>query len=179
MALNYSDIPAIQQEISRVPRAGTESVLYGVWNTILTWEFPVQQGYVTRPQYRHTSQAGQKGFSDLHTYQYPLGQQRATKFLIVQCKRTGLQSRPSTWEEGVHQLDQYLSATHRTRHVNPTPVYGIVAVGMFMRVYQYHDATKSVGDITDPGVPSTALPLHLEDDSVAIQQILDHIRLNH
>lgn len=173
------DIPAIRQEISRVPRAGPESVLYGVWNTILTWQFPVQQGYVTRPQDRHTSQAGQKGFSDLHTYQYPSAQQRANKFLIVQCKRTGLETRTSTWGEGVQQLDQYLSATHRTRHVNPTPVYGMVAVGMYMRVYQYHDATYSVGNIIDPRVPSTAIPLHLENDCIAIQQILDHIKANH
>ncbi|KAJ9488407.1 hypothetical protein VN97_g4876 [Penicillium thymicola] len=46
MALNDFDIPAIQQEISR---AGPESVLYGVWNAILTWQFPVEQDYVTRP----------------------------------------------------------------------------------------------------------------------------------
>ena len=32
-------------------------------------------------------------------------------------------------------------------------VYGIVAVGMYMRVYQYDDATNSVGNIVDPGVP--------------------------
>ncbi|KAJ6076110.1 hypothetical protein N7499_008091 [Penicillium canescens] len=145
MALNYFDIPAIQREISRVPRAGSESVLYGVWNTILTWQFPVQQGYVTRPQDRHTSQAGQRGFSDLHTFQYPSAQQRTNKFLIVQCKRTGLETGASTWGEGVQQLDQYLS----------------------------------VRDIGDPTVPSTAGRLHLKNDRIAIQQILDHIKANH
>ncbi|KAJ5980764.1 hypothetical protein N7481_008062 [Penicillium waksmanii] len=56
-----SIIPALQQEINRVPRAGPECILYGVWNTILTWQFPVQEGYVTRPQDRHTSQTGQRG----------------------------------------------------------------------------------------------------------------------
>ncbi|CAI7677861.1 unnamed protein product [Penicillium manginii] len=132
MAFNYYNLPAIQQEIRRVPRAGPESVLYGVWNTILTWQFPVQEGYVTRPQDRHTSQAGQNGFSDLHTYQYSPGQRRADKFLVVQCKRTGLETRTSVWNEGVQQLNQYLSATHGTR-LNPTPVYGIVAVGVYMR----------------------------------------------
>lgn len=76
------------------------------------------------------------------------------RFLVVQCKRTGPESRTSTWDEGVQQLDQYLSATNRTRHANLTPVYGIVAVGLCMRVYQYDDATNSV-DIVDPGVPHT------------------------
>jgi hypothetical protein len=139
----------------------------------------VQEGYVTRPQDRHTSQAGQMGFSDLHTYQYPSAQQRANKFLIVQCKRTGLETRAATWDEGVRQLDQYLSATHRTRHVNRTPVYGIVAVGMYMRVYEYDDASNSVADIVHPRVPSTRIGLHLKNDRIAIQRILDHIKANH
>jgi hypothetical protein len=71
----------------------------------------------------------------------------------VKCKRTGLETRTSTWDEGVQQLDQYLSATHSTRYVNLTPVYEIVAVGMYMRVYQYSDATNSVGNIVDPVIP--------------------------
>jgi uncharacterized protein (DUF3084 family) len=91
------------------------------------------------------------GFSDLHTYQYPSAQQQANKFLIVQCKRTRLETRTSTWNEGVQQLDQYLSATHRTRHVNQTLVYGIVAAGMHMRVYQYDNATNSVGQLVISG----------------------------
>jgi hypothetical protein len=38
------------------------------------------------------------------------------------------QDSTSTWDEGVQQLDQYLSATHRTRHVNATPVYGLIGM---------------------------------------------------
>jgi hypothetical protein len=53
------------------------------------------------------------------------------------------------------QLDQYLSAVHSTRYVNLMSVYGIVAVGMYMRVYQYDDAINSVGSIVDLGVPYT------------------------
>lgn len=166
--------------MKRVPRAGPECILYGVWNTILTWQFPVQEGYVTRPQDRHTSQSGQKGFSDLHTYQYPPGQTKANKFLIVQCKRKGLESQPTTWDEAVQQLNQYLSATHGTRRVaNPPPVYGIVAVGMYMRVYEYLDAARSVDDLRAPGVPSSANPLHLKKNRDAIQKILNHIKTNH
>ncbi|KAJ6022774.1 hypothetical protein N7460_013169 [Penicillium canescens] len=157
MALNYFDIPAIQRETSRVPRAGSESVLYGVWNTILTWQFPVQQGYVTRPQDRHTSQAGQRGFSDLHTFQYPSAQQRANKFLIVQCKRTGLETRASTWGEVCNNsINIFLQPT---------------APGM--------STERRVRDIGDPTVPSTAGRLHLKNDRIAIQQILDHIKANH
>ncbi|KAJ5440719.1 hypothetical protein N7491_003125 [Penicillium cf. griseofulvum] len=69
---------------------------------------------------RHTNQSGKKGFANLHTYQYPSGGGRANKFLIVQCKRKGLETRDSAWIEAVGQLSQYLSATHGTRHVNPT-----------------------------------------------------------
>ncbi|KAJ5755254.1 hypothetical protein N7533_004797, partial [Penicillium manginii] len=59
--------------------------------------------------------------------------------------------------------------------VVPTPVYGIVAVGMYMRFYLYDDATNVIA----LGVPSTAKPLHLIWDHIAIQQILDYIKANH
>lgn len=134
---------------------------------------------MTRPQDRHASQASQAGFSDLHTYQYLPARAGANKFLIVQCKRRGLETRDSTWVEGVRQLEQYLSATHRTRRVNQTPVYGIVAVGMYMRVYEYNDATNSVVNLRRPGVPRTDEPLHLRENRIAIQQILDHIKADH
>jgi hypothetical protein len=35
---------AVEEEISRVKKAGHESVFYRVWNTILTWQFPATEG---------------------------------------------------------------------------------------------------------------------------------------
>ncbi|KAJ5206134.1 hypothetical protein N7491_003247 [Penicillium cf. griseofulvum] len=157
MAQTYFDIPAID---------------------ILAWQFPVEQGYITRPQDRHSSQSGRKGFSDLHTYQYPSGGGRANKFLIVQCKRKGLETRDSVWLDAVGQLNQYLSASHGSRHTNPTPVYGIVAIGMYMRAYKYNDMTRTVDDFSLPG-QSSDQPFDIKKDRAVVQRILDIIKEDH
>lgn len=48
---------------------------------------------------------------------------------------------------GTTQLQKYLSATHKTRHVNERkPVYGIVTVWKYMRIYKY---SQTLGDVID------------------------------
>jgi len=142
-------------------------------------------GYVTRPQDRHSSQSGERGFSDLHTNQYRDGERRASKFLIVQCKRAGLESRPGVWKEGVAQLNRYLAATHRTRSQDSrTPVYGIIAIGKFLRVYEYYDDFREVRDWQSHADGSMNFsqvedPLSLLDHSEIVQKILDEIRDDH
>lgn len=87
------------------------------------------------------------GYFDLHTFHYRGDSSTADKFLIVQCKRAGYETRSSIWTEGVDQLCQYLSSTHgRRRPSYRSPVYGIVAVGKYMRVYRYDDVSESVID---------------------------------
>lgn len=150
--------------MKRINRAGPECVAYGVWNAILSWQFPVVEGYITRPQDKHTSQSGRKGYSDLHTFHYPENGNRATKFLIAQCKRKGLEGRKPVWQEGAAQLRQYLSATHKTRPKGKwTPVYGIITVGRYMRVYKYSDTQKDIVDWAPRGVEKGRY-LDLQDD---------------
>lgn len=184
--VQYLKIPAIRYEIERIPRAGSECIMYGVWNAILSWQFPVTDGYVTRPQDQHTKQSGEKGFSDLHTFHYRGSSKDAVKFLIVQCKRAGLETRPSVWAEGVNQLIRYLTATHGARRPDDrTPVYGTVAIGLFMRVYRYDDIRQTVSDWTAPGVrhnrsPAGLIaPLHIQSHHDRIQRMLNYIRDNH
>ncbi|KAJ5952108.1 uncharacterized protein N7479_010521 [Penicillium vulpinum] len=174
-------IHAIEMEAKRIRRAGPECVSYGVWNAILSWQFPVVDGYITRPQDQHTSQSGQKGYSDLHTFHYPDGENKADKFLITQCKRKGLEGRKSVWTEGAEQLRQYLSATHKTHPVKSRKlVYGIVTVGKYMRVYKYSDAQRDVVDWAPHGVKKGAfLDILNKTDQPKITKILDYIRDNH
>ncbi|KAJ5610783.1 hypothetical protein N7510_007502 [Penicillium lagena] len=178
---NYWQVHAIQEEIRRVPHAGHESVLYGVWNTILTWQFPVIDGYVTRPQDTHTSQSGEAGYSDLHTYQYVADNRTATKFLLTQCKKAGLETQDSTWQEGHDQLSRYSASTHgRRRADRRSPVYGIVAVGNYMRAYKYDDDQKLVVEWAPWGMnASEILRIDKVDDKPHVQRILDHIRDHH
>ncbi|CAI7607831.1 unnamed protein product [Penicillium viridicatum] len=100
-------------------------------------EMRENDGYITRPQDCHTSQGGQHGFSDMHVYQYVGNAPKATKFLIVQCKRAGYETRDAVWDDTVQQLSEYLSNTHGRRwRAERIPVYGIAAVGGYMRAYR-------------------------------------------
>lgn len=145
----------------------------------LSLQFPIAQGYVTRPQDEHTSQSGERGFSDLHTFQYRGTSNTADKFLIVQCKRAEYEGWSSVWAEGVHQLDRYLSATHGTRRPqHRTPVFGILAVGKYMRVYKYDDVNRCVLNWAPRGL-RRGETWHLNDHASAVQRILDHILNNH
>jgi hypothetical protein len=152
--------------------------MYGIWNAILALQFPVAQGYIIRPQERNTSQSGEQGFSDLHVFQYRNNATNADKFLIVQCKRAGTETQDAVWEQAVDQLSRYLSATHgKRRPAARTPVYGIAAVGRYVRVYKYNDINQMVLNWVPKGIRWKMW--NLKDHPQQIQRILDHILNNH
>lgn len=43
-------------------------------------------------------------YANLHTFHHRNGKEKATKFLIARCKRTGLEGRESVWKEEARQL---------------------------------------------------------------------------
>ncbi|KAJ5798751.1 uncharacterized protein N7503_006256 [Penicillium pulvis] len=180
---NYYNMQAVREEIDRVPRAGHESIVYGVWNAILSSIFTPQNGYIVRPQDVHTSQSGARGYSDLHVFHYLPGARRATKFLIVQCKRAGGETQPSVWREGVAQLHQYTAATHGIRAVpDRRPVYGIVAIGNCLRFYYYHEASSTIRDFWRSSVHPNPRLGGICDHKTHhdfIREMLIHIRTNH
>ncbi|KAJ5167741.1 uncharacterized protein N7482_003335 [Penicillium canariense] len=170
---------AITQEIELISRRRPESVLYGVWTAILALQFPITRGYVTRPQDQHTSQGGQRGFSDLHIFQYAGNATQANKFLMVQCKTAGTETRTAIWDDAVDQLSRYLSSSHGTRRrADRTPVYGIAAIGRCIRVYKYDDVNRQVLDWAPRGMTRGAI-WDVKDHARQVQRILDHILDNH
>ncbi|KAJ5553652.1 hypothetical protein N7494_003030 [Penicillium frequentans] len=180
---NYYNMQAVHAEIDRVTRAGHESIVYGVWNAILSSIFTPQDGYIVRPQDEHTSQSGARGYSDLHVFHYLPGARRATKFLIVQCKRAGGETQSSVWREGVNQLHRYTVATQGTRAVRDRrPVYGIVAIGNSLRFYYYHEASQSIRNFwhssVHPNPKSGGVSDHKHHHDF-IREILIHIRDHH
>ena len=132
-------------------------------------ELPLVQSYITRHQDQRASQAGERGFSDLHTYQYRGHATSTNKLLIVQCKKAELETQSSVWADGVDQLDRYLSATHGSRRPQDrTPVYGTVAIGKHMRVYRYDDINQCVLNWAPRSIQLGYI-WHLEDDDTTIQ----------
>lgn len=91
----------------------------------------------------------------------------------------GLETRPSVWKQGVHQIERYLATTHKNRSLDERPaVYGIVAIGRYMRVYKYDDKTRRVKDWAPP-LLEPGKDRHLLDHASEIQVILDTIRREH
>lgn len=116
-------------------------------------------------------------FIDIHIHR--LDMLAATKFLILQCKKTGTETRSAVWREAVAQLNRYLSGTHRTRRsANRSPVYGITSLGLTMRVYKYDDDSRSVEDWAPPGL-NPGDYYNLKTQALQVQQILDYIYNNH
>ncbi|KAJ5522138.1 hypothetical protein N7527_006253 [Penicillium freii] len=175
--VTYLSNHAVSQEIASIRPGDPE---------FTTFQFPISDGYITRPQDCHTSQGGQRGFSDLHVFQYVGNAPKATKFLIAQCKRAGYETRDAVWDDAVQQLSEYLSNTHgRRRPAERIPVYGIVAVGRYMRAYRYDNINQCVLNWAPSGMrgPRDQLqnhgPWHLKNDAGNVQLILNHILNNH
>ncbi|KAF3019037.1 hypothetical protein E8E15_000358 [Penicillium rubens] len=175
MSQTYYDFDAIQREINRIsrPSAEGESVMYGVWNSILTWQFDIRNGYVTCPQDRHSLQSGSRGFSDFEVHQY-VGNTRK-RFLVVQCKKPGGEFGGYTWNRARVQLERYLESIHSDPQSSPT-VHGIVAIGQWVRFYEY-DGTMYEMEFKEAGPDQHQQ--HLVTDRRLIQGQLNSIRNNH
>lgn len=147
--------------------------MYGVWNSILTWQFGIPNGYVTCPQDHHSLQAGSRGFSDFEVHRY-VGNTRK-RFLVVQCKKPGGEFGGYTWNRARVQLERYLASIHRDPQSRPV-VHGIVAIGQWLRFYEY-DGTMHEMDC-QPGKPRED-QLNLVTDRIIVQDRLNYIRNNH
>ena len=85
------------------------------------------------------------------------------------------------WEEGADPLSRYLSWTHGRRQPSArSPVYGIVAVGKYLRVFKYDDVNEVVLDWSpQPRKMPKGEIWHLEKHCKDVQFILNYIRDHH
>lgn len=144
--------------------------------------FPVTANYVTRPQDLHRYFVGQKGFSDLHTFQYDAAGRRRF-FLITQCKPYSAEGSVADWQEAANQLRDYLTSVHKTRPAGQRPpVYGIAAVGRRVRFFAYDDNTLNA----TPWLPDTVWAVahgrefyDMRREATDVQNALNHILNSH
>lgn len=132
-------IPAIAHEVNDLRKDSDESAIYGIWDVILNWTFPVTAGYITRPQVSHSFHDGKRGYSDFHTFE--LGVQPWKLFLITQCKAYKLQSYESVWDNGYFQLREYIRSQHPDRTAT-SPIYEILAVGQRVSFFLFNPVTQ-------------------------------------
>ncbi|KAJ9309935.1 hypothetical protein DTO217A2_573 [Paecilomyces variotii] len=137
--VTYMSIPAIAHEVNDLRKDSDESAIYGIWDVILNWTFPVTAGYITRPQVSHSFHDGKRGYSDFHTFE--LGVQPWKLFLITQCKAYKLQSYESVWDNGYFQLREYIRSQHPDRTAT-SPIYEILAVGQRVSFFLFNPVTQ-------------------------------------
>jgi hypothetical protein len=130
----------------------------------------VDESYIVRVEDKVVTR-----FADFHVFQATTTGRYF--FLLVQCKSAGHETQRASWREAVDQLNAYLRGTHGNRlGEERRPVYGIAAVGLYVRFYMYNDPSQDVADWR----PSTGgPPLHLVEDHVRIQTALNWIKSNH
>lgn len=112
----------------------------GIWSTVLNFYFPLDEGYVNRPQY---PSAG--GVSDLTTAQWLRDPQNALyerEFLVTQFKRARFENRDAEWRKAERQLARYLEGVRlRDQQEGRAQgtLYGIVAIGHLARFYEWEN----------------------------------------
>lgn len=136
--LQYLQHNAIKLEIESLRQDTSESHMYGIWDAILNYKFPVASGYITRPQDLHRTYGGSRGFSDFHTMERLKGDRKF--FLLTQCKAAASESQEADWNRAVQQLKDYFKLQHKKRPAGT--VYGIVAVGKRVSFYQFDFQNK-------------------------------------
>ena len=78
------------------------------------------------------------------------------------------------WRTALDQLFRRIVPDENSS-LNAT-IFGIVAIGKYLKVYEYQPASGEICDFSMPGYTARDAPLHTLEDAGMIQQILDYIR---
>ena len=115
-------IPVINWLVkNRLSRVHGEDETSRVWNEILHHVYAVGQGYSTGPEIQLNGKA------DLYTAHLVTdGRAREYKFLVVECKKPGLDTQAAIWRRATDQLNGYFGSLAR-RNLNR--IFGAIAVG--------------------------------------------------
>lgn len=54
------------------------------------------------------------------------------------------------WETGQRELQLYLAFRYRNLVGNPTPIYGILAIGAKLKIFQYDNPSRSIEHFVPP-----------------------------
>ncbi|KAJ5668958.1 hypothetical protein N7462_010028 [Penicillium macrosclerotiorum] len=179
----YLTVDTIRHEIEEInpQRYGSlDTVTSGVWSGILALQFPIVQGYLSRPQ-QHQWVSEQGFWTDIlvqHTVD-----NRPRVFFVVMI-RTGwspsLEVTPGQLEDWTRHLSEYLDMTYGLRwRPNLARVYGAMVVGRGVRFFTY-DIGEMEPMLLDYQHYHVNYPFFdLVRDAEHVQIVLDEIRRRH
>lgn len=178
---------AVRQAIDqlRPTHPGRNNVILGIWNSILSTQFPTWQGYLVSPR-EHGWYNEREFWYDMQVQHLrgaaPNSNGNSNIFLVVICRTA---AEHNNVNEGLEQwtvhLELYLDSIFggRRRPGRPVRVYGVIAHGPGATFFSYDIGEHMPLLIFREHEMDDKPAYHLVDDHEIIQNFLDTIRLRH
>ncbi|KAJ5503301.1 hypothetical protein N7463_006175 [Penicillium fimorum] len=167
MSNNYTCVPAIKWLVRTLHNDNIEADGIATWNAILNLRFPSTQGFFIRV-YVHSAVRGCPGWVELQLSHLKDGHQDPV--LVVYYQRADREN-DDQWEIGQRELQLYPAFRYRSFTDNASPIYGILAIGAKLKIFQYDNPSRSI----ERFVP----PWDLEHHDELIWNMLRKISRNH
>lgn len=165
-----------RQAVNTLTSSSSPGEVSHAWSAILASVFPLAQGYITSPKFPFGS--GDYGLYTTHYVTHQSGASETVGFFIVEIKGSDGESQKPTWTLARGQLNDYLSGMAPE---DGRAVYGVIAVGRWVKFYRY---SREIS-----GQPPGTVPLHtfnhnneayhIRRQCATIQANLDFIRDHH
>ena len=127
----------------------TEDSVTRIWNTILSWLFPAEQGYSIGPEFRIADNAnGTVGRADLIVQEFGWrkhdDRRLRCNFAILECKRPKRIKEKDIWTDSETQIQTYLAGTneHSVAQFKSIKRWGAIAIGTTIRFYSHGGGRK-------------------------------------
>ncbi|KOS38798.1 hypothetical protein ACN38_g10367 [Penicillium nordicum] len=143
---NYTCVPAIKWLIRNIRNDDAEADGIATWNAILNLRFPSTQGFFIRP-YIHCAVRGNLGWVELRLSHLNDGRQNPV--LVLYYQRIDRQD-DDQWENGQRELELYLAFRYRHFREDTVPIYGILAIGVKLKIFQYDNPSRSIERFVPP-----------------------------
>lgn len=142
----YTCVPAIKWLIRNIRNDGVEGDGIATWNAILNLRFPSTQGFSIRP-YIHCAVRGNLGWVELQLSHLKDGRQNPV--LVLYYQRADRQD-DNQWENGQRELELYLAFRYRHFTEDTGPIYGILAIGAKLKIFEYDNPSRSIERFVPP-----------------------------
>ncbi|KAJ5170466.1 uncharacterized protein N7500_003249 [Penicillium coprophilum] len=146
MSGNYTCVPTIKWLIRALRNDNVEADGIATWNAILNLRFPSTQGFSIH-LYAHSAVRGCPDWVELQISHLKDGHQNPV--LVVYYQRADRQN-DDQWEDGQGELQLYLTFRYHNFAEDASPIYGILAIGAKLKIFQYDNPSRSIERFVPP-----------------------------
>ncbi|KAK2750030.1 hypothetical protein FQN55_002748 [Onygenales sp. PD_40] len=136
---DYWDSPVIRQLANRITPASYETAVDGLWTSILSLYFTVQQGYAIEAQVEPNAGSCKRCNITVSPFHHQHG---LRKRIFCENKRQSGENDEKVWNAAQKQVRGYLEESKSNEDL-----YAIVGVGCIVRFYQWKAGPKEMPEI--------------------------------